>query len=128
MLYVSPARNHPLATANKIIGLGFLPGLLHAWYIIAITPDPTYIQLEQDAERGDGGGHVTYYYVQHTQPRYKPQGRQGGDYGTVNSTPNAQFPATQEGFVQPPRAQAGPSDETPPTYQQAVGDNKVQHP
>ena len=106
-------------------GLGFLPGLVHAWYIIASTPDPTYSELSQDPEQG----RVTYYYVQ-TQPHYGPQGRQGG-YGTVNSTPNAQFPSQQAGFVQPPsqqQQQAGPSDEVPPTYQQAVGDNKVQHP
>lgn len=112
--------------SNKCAGLGFLPGLLHAWYIIAVTPDPTYIQLE-DTERGQGG-HVTYYYVQ-TQGQPK--------YGTVNSTPNSQFPNQQQGFVQPPAAgaaHAGSSSEAadavpPPSYQQAVGsDNKVQHP
>jgi hypothetical protein len=110
---------------TALTGLGFLPGLLHAWYIIAITPDPTYMQLE-DPEQG----HVTYYYVQTTgQPRY----------GTVNSTPNSQFPNQQEGFVQPPakpstrpppqQPEAGGSSEpAPPSYQQAVGDHKVQHP
>ncbi|KAF2162641.1 hypothetical protein M409DRAFT_68946 [Zasmidium cellare ATCC 36951] len=111
--------------------LGFLPGLLHAWYIIAITPEPTYEQLaQQDAERGT----VTYYYVQ-SQPAYAPQ--QGGSsqrgYGTVNnSTPNSQFPAQQQGVVPQP-AQApkagGSSEEVPPSYQQAVaGDNKIQGP
>ncbi|KAK4494754.1 hypothetical protein PRZ48_014110 [Zasmidium cellare] len=110
--------------------LGFLPGLLHAWYIIAITPDPTYEQLaQQDAERGT----VTYYYVQ-SQPAYAPQ--QGGSsqrgYGTVNSTPNQQFPAQQQGVVPQP-AQApkagGSGEEVPPSYQQAVaGDNKIQGP
>ncbi|KAK3715009.1 hypothetical protein LTR37_007499 [Vermiconidia calcicola] len=105
--------------------LGFLPGLLHAWYIISLTPDPTYTEVSQDAEQG----HVTYYYVQQ-QPHYgSQQGRpaQGG-YGTVNNTPNAQFPSQQQGFVQPPAPQAGSSEEVPPTYQQAVGDNKVQKP
>jgi hypothetical protein len=112
--------------------LGFLPGLLHAWYIIAITPEPTYVQLSDDAEHGNRG-HVTYYFVQ-DQTRYAPQGApqgkpQQGGYGTVNSAPNSQFPPTQDGFVQPPQAQAGPSsEETPPTYQQAVGDHKVQNP
>ena len=108
-------------------GLGFLPGLLHAWYIIAVTPDPTYMELE-DPEQG----HVTFYYVQtQGQPRY----------GTVNSTPDSQFPNQQQGFVQPPpkpstqappppqQPQAGGSSEpAPPSYQQAVGDHKVQHP
>ena len=75
---------------------------------------------------------MTYYYVEHRQPQYKPQGRQGQGYGTANNTPNAQFPVRQEGFVRPPQQQqqqqAGPSEEVPPSYQQVVGDNKVQHP
>lgn len=120
-------------------GLGFLPGLLHAWYIIATYPDATYAQVaQQDPE----GGNVTYYYVQQGQPRYAAQGGQR-QYGTVNSTPNAQFPHQQQGFVQPkpqpspaatqPQAdapeQGSSSTETPPSYAQAVaGDNKLQHP
>lgn len=95
--------------------LGFLPGLLHAWYIIAVTPDPTYEEL-QDAEQG----RVTYYYVAPQQPR---------GYGTVvNSTPGSQFP--QASGQPQPQQQAGSSQrqDVPPTYQQAVGDNKVQKP
>lgn len=135
MRYV-PSQTHSLAPSDTPLVLGFLPGLLHAWYIISVTPDPAYEHLaQQDAERGN----VTYYYVQTAgQPRYAPQ--QGGQrqYGTVNSTPNAQFPgAQQQGFVQPKAApsqqpaqsQAGPSQEVPPTYAQAVsGDNKIQGP
>ncbi|USW57223.1 Putative proteolipid membrane potential modulator [Septoria linicola] len=119
--------------------LAYLPGLLHAWYIISVTPDPTYEQVAQhDAEQGT----VTYYYVQtNGQPQYAPQqgGRQqGASYGTVNaSAPNAQFPRQQTkpqpapapSAVQP--SQAGPSngdDAPPPSYQQATGDNKVQGP
>ncbi|KAF2488119.1 hypothetical protein BDY17DRAFT_320620 [Neohortaea acidophila] len=97
--------------------LGFLPGLIHAWYIIAVTPDPTYVQLPQDAEQG----RVTYYYVQ-TGPHYgttAQPGQQG--YGTTQSAaPNA------SGSTQP--AQAASREEVPPTYQQAVGDHKVQKP
>ncbi|KAK4618854.1 Plasma membrane proteolipid 3 [Fulvia fulva] len=127
--------------------LGFLPGLLHAWYIIAVYPEPTYEEVaQQDAERGT----VTYYYVQQGAPRYGPQGGQQGDYGTVNSTTNSQFPGQQAGFVQPqqpktkkqathphanrpqapePQSLAGPSGEVPPSYAQAVaGDHKVQGP
>ncbi|KAK5136583.1 hypothetical protein LTR08_002597 [Meristemomyces frigidus] len=113
--------------------LGFLPGLFHAWYIIATNPDDTYDELPQDAERNGGDGTVTYYYVQQAQPQHPrsapPRKQQG--YGTVNSsTPNAQFPGGQQsGFVQP---QVGPSssggEEVPPTYQQAVGDHKAQGP
>lgn len=105
--------------------LGVLPGLLHAWYIIAITPDPTYEQVPaDDAERG----HVTHYHV-HGQPQYAPGGgRAQQGYGTVSNAPNSQFPGQQNGFVQPP-PQAGSSDQAPPSYTQAVqGDNKVQGP
>ncbi|KAK5121528.1 hypothetical protein LTR85_005361 [Meristemomyces frigidus] len=133
-----------LCSADSLINLclcclGFLPGLLHAWYIIATNPEPTYDQLNQDPERGDGT--VTYYYVQQSGPQYAPSSQAGPrraapkqqrGYGTVNSTPNAQFPGGQQsGFVQPPGAQPGPNsgEEVPPTYQQAVqGDHKVQGP
>jgi hypothetical protein len=110
--------------------LGFLPGLFHAWYIIASSPDPTYEHVE-DQEQGNGN--VTYYYVQ-GQPQYAPAGqrtRQQG-YGTVNSNaPNAQFPGQQNGFVGPsaptPAESSRPSTDVPPTYAQAVqGDHKVQ--
>ncbi|EMC91817.1 hypothetical protein BAUCODRAFT_116849 [Baudoinia panamericana UAMH 10762] len=123
-----------LCSADSLINLalcclGFLPGLLHAWYIIAVTPDPTYSDLpQQDPERGyggGGGGNVTYYYVQQ-------DGGHPRSYGTVGPAPSTQFPHQQQGgFVQPPPPQqqvgGSRSEETPPTYQQAVqGDNKVQ--
>ncbi|KAL9597133.1 MAG: hypothetical protein Q9219_005355 [cf. Caloplaca sp. 3 TL-2023] len=42
--------------------LGFIPGLLHAWYVIAKYPDPS--DEYEDLENGRGQrGHVTYYYV-----------------------------------------------------------------
>jgi hypothetical protein len=108
--------------------LGVLPGLLHAWYIIAVSPDPTYEQVNDEEQ-----GNVTYYYVQ-GQPQYAPGGqrtRQQG-YGTVNNiTPSAQFPGQQNGFVGPPAPtpaeSSRPSTDVPPTYAQAVqGDHKVQ--
>jgi len=55
--------------------LGFLPGLLHAWYIISSYPDPGYEQVQQE-ER--------VVYVVH-----------GTQYGTV--TPQGQFPGQQSG-------------------------------
>jgi len=109
--------------------LGFLPGLFHAWYIIAVSPDPTYEQVNDEEQ-----GNVTYYYVQ-GQPQYAPGGqhtRQQG-YGTVsNNRPDAQFPGQQNGFVSGPSAptpaeSSRPSTDVPPTYAQAVqGDHKVQ--
>ncbi|EME78640.1 uncharacterized protein MYCFIDRAFT_78350 [Pseudocercospora fijiensis CIRAD86] len=112
--------------------LAYLPGLLHAWYIIAITPDPTYEQVAQhDAERGT----ITYYYVQTDAPRYAPKPPRGGqprNYGTASSAaaPNAQFPQPQpQPQPAPIQAEAGPSDDAPPpSYQQATGDNKIQGP
>nr|POE71915.1 plasma membrane proteolipid 3 [Quercus suber] len=130
-----------LCSADSLINialccLGFIPGLLHAWYIIAVTPDPTYEQVPQDPE----GGHVTYYYVQQGQP----QPRDPHGYGTVSdgrvaykAVPNQQFPAPRQGqgFVQPPppatqSQAAGPSSgDVPPAYTDVVqGDHKVQNP
>ncbi|KAF2754614.1 UPF0057-domain-containing protein [Pseudovirgaria hyperparasitica] len=124
--------------------LGFLPGLLHAWYIIVSYPDE-YEQAPQDAEGGSGT--VTYYYVQGgSAPRHHHQQQrpaQGG-YGTVNSQPSQQFPGQQAGAYYPknqahaPQAQQGPGPvdgpsnggaalPPPPSYADAVkGDNKIQ--
>ncbi|KAK0311530.1 hypothetical protein LTR01_003526 [Friedmanniomyces endolithicus] len=113
--------------------LGFLPGLLHAWYIISIIPDPTYEEVaQQDPERG-GNGTVTYYYVQQDQPQNAPKiNGAPRAYGTVSATPNGQFPQSQgqQGFVQPASSSTAPNgEEVPPSYQQAVqGDHKVQRP
>lgn len=129
---LSPPSKLPKTHTNNHAVLGFLPGLLHAWYIIAITPDPTYEQVP-DSEQGN----VTYYYVQgQGQPQYAPGGRPQQSYGTVASAPSNQFPGHQSGFVQPSNAAAstpGPSnganEEVPPSYQQAVsGDHKIQGP
>lgn len=110
--------------------LGFLPGLFHAWYIIATYPEPTYSEVPQDVEDGNGRP-VTYYYVQQPQggPQYARQGgapapKQGGSarvgggqrgYGTVS-----------QGEASGSGAPVGGQEEVPPTYQQAMGDHKVQ--
>lgn len=121
--------------------LGFLPGLLHAWYIISVYPEPTY---EQVAQQDPEDGRVTYYYVEGGQSGQAPV--QGGSrnqqrsYGTVGSSaPTRQFPGQQNGTM--PGAQqykqnqamvAGgessrPANEIPPTYDEAVqGDHKIQ--
>ncbi|KAF2765230.1 UPF0057-domain-containing protein [Teratosphaeria nubilosa] len=99
--------------------LGFLPGLLHAWYIIVITPDSTYEPL--DPEQGHGqAGVVTYYYVQQGQPLYSSSAAHTQpNYGAV-----APAPASTAAGPRP----AG-REEVPPTYDQAIkGDNKVQGP
>ena len=124
--YLYPIYSNTSLTFSLV--LGFLPGLFHAWYIIAVTPDPTYEQVNDEEQ-----GNVTYYYVQ-GQPQYAPGGqrtRQQG-YGTVsNNRPDAQFPGQQNGFVGPsaptPAESSRPSTDVPPSYAQAVqGDHKIQ--
>ncbi|TVY91939.1 Plasma membrane proteolipid [Lachnellula willkommii] len=111
--------------------LGFIPGLLHAWYIIAKFPEYDYDSLPQDAEEG----RVTYVIVT------SPNGRktrvpasnvrpgQQSAYGTTapmappvhqdqNGTWNNNGAEGSSGGAVPP---------TPPTYAEAVkGDHKVQ--
>ncbi|KAI9736438.1 MAG: hypothetical protein M1818_006172 [Claussenomyces sp. TS43310] len=114
--------------------LGFLPGLLHAWYIIARYPDPAgYDAVPQDAE---GGGRVTYVYVegpsqQQPQPRQQQQPKNqtrntmnpGGapDYGTTAPVAH-NLRQGQDGAWNAEGSAAAP----PPSYEHAVGDHKVQ--
>ncbi|KAH0491895.1 hypothetical protein TgHK011_003297 [Trichoderma gracile] len=121
--------------------LGFIPGLLHAWYIIAKFPEPPY---EYDAvpsnERDGGGGgrhgsnRVTYVYVQsppgphHQQP--KPQDGNGRmNYGTT-SQPQHNGPSPQPQQHGVTGSGEGSSDHhqgVPPSYAEVVaGDHKVQ--
>lgn len=108
--------------------LGFLPGLLHAWYIIAYHPDlETYDVLPQDSERGNRN-HVTYIYVQ--TDGSAPQ-RQAQGYGTVKPMEAPQQQQHQNGtWGQGSSAVDGNGEGSalpPPTYAQAVtGDHKVQ--
>ncbi|KAK6363806.1 hypothetical protein TWF730_001216 [Orbilia blumenaviensis] len=70
-----------VCSADSIINiallcLGYLPGLLHAWYIIAKYPDP----YNYNYEPIEGGNQRVYYYTatypsvaSHSQPSYAPQ-------------------------------------------------------
>ena len=110
--------------------LGYLPGLLHAWYIIAKYPDGEgYEAIAPDAEAGSGdGGRVTYYYVTREEERVGAgrggvSGREGG-YGGVG----------QGGVPVGGRREGGQGvgeglsrGAVPPSYDDAVkGDHKVQ--
>jgi len=141
-----------LCSADSLINialccLGFLPGLLHAWYIILQNPDPydAYNQVP-DGERANGDGRATYYVITHEQPA----GRAGAtNYGTVGSQPsNGQFPGQQQSGITnqnkpkkgnapsqgsgAPQGGQGSSSQPegpPPTYADVIkGDNKVQGP
>lgn len=111
--------------------LGFLPGLLHAWYIIAKFPENDYEHVPQDTE-----SHRVQYVVirgpdgnQHRVPRDNTRQSQG--YGTtapminppVNQAPNG----TWNNNPAPVQGNSSGEAPVPPSYADAVkGDNKVQ--
>ncbi|KAF7554532.1 hypothetical protein G7Z17_g2842 [Cylindrodendrum hubeiense] len=117
--------------------LGYIPGLLHSWYIIAKFPEPAYEYeaLPQDRE----GGRVTYVYVQcpqgqqqhqqHQQHSQQPklQSPHGMNYGTQSAEAANPAPPPQEHGIT--NAGEGSSDHqgVPPSYAEVVaGDNKIQ--
>ncbi|KAL2006307.1 hypothetical protein VTN00DRAFT_9961 [Thermoascus crustaceus] len=132
-----------ICTADSIINLalcclGYVPGLLHSWYIILKYPEPEFEEYEPlDAE---GGGRVTYYYVSHQPPPPPPPHpghQQQRAYGAIDpdqpphvpSGTRPAYPPTQ----QPYEGMGGSSDQhpadgrPPPTYAEAVrGDHKIQ--
>lgn len=115
--------------------LGYLPGLIHAWYIIAKYPESDY---EPVPDSESGTARVTYYYVDVGGSQQQRQQRQQG-YGT-NATgapakagrPQQQrLPGQQEGQTVGGTAAGASSSATapvpPPSYSEAVaGDHKVQ--
>ena len=120
-----------LCSADSFINLalcclGFVPGLLHAWYIISKYPETDYDRLPQD---GGERGTVTYYYVSD-----RPGGertRQNKGYGaTDRMQASPQQGAAIKGGPQAASGEtAGESSAggVPPSYDQAVmGDHKVQ--
>lgn len=123
-----------ICSADSIINillccLGFIPGLFHAWYIIAKFPEPPY---EYEALPNDReGGRVTYVYVQSPhgsgcngqQQQPRPQG--GMNYGTQAQN-QSQGQQQQHGVT---GAGEGGSNGggVPPSYAEVVaGDHKVQ--
>ncbi|KFY54027.1 hypothetical protein V496_07335 [Pseudogymnoascus sp. VKM F-4515 (FW-2607)] len=129
-----------LCSADSLINillcmLGFIPGLLHAWYIIAKNPElESYDALPQDAE---AGSRVTYIYVQTdgSGPRQQQQNqqREPQGYGTVKPMDAPQLQQHQNGTWgqgSAPHEDGEGSHPAPPTYAQAVtgatGDHKVQ--
>ncbi|WYZ46068.1 hypothetical protein EsH8_IX_000293 [Colletotrichum jinshuiense] len=134
-----------LCSADSLINillclLGYIPGLIHAWYIIAKFPEPEYEyeSVPQDRE----GGRVTYVFVhgnghgngngpysQQPQQQPRPSHSKGNvSYGTTNnnSAGSSQPPPPQQ--QQHEGAGEGSSDgAVPPSYAEVVaGDNKIQ--
>ncbi|KAI1386449.1 uncharacterized protein F4822DRAFT_410098 [Hypoxylon trugodes] len=113
-----------LCSADSIINillcvLGYIPGLIHSWYIISKFPEA--YEYDPTPEDREGGGRVTYVFVQQpeSQPRPKPSNNSSQpNYGTNGGASSVAGPANGEG------SHGGPA---PPTYAEAVkGDNKVQ--
>lgn len=115
-----------LCSADSVINialcmLGFIPGLIHSWYIITSTPDEheryeyQRIAGSTDLERGSARGASVYYNQmpgQHLggQPQHRPQIQPQSGYGTLNQ-----------------EQASGSNDTVPPSYDEAVqGDHKIQ--
>ncbi|KAI1292689.1 hypothetical protein F5Y03DRAFT_17607 [Xylaria venustula] len=133
-----------LCSADSIINillcvLGYIPGLLHAWYIIAKFPDSThdYERVPQDYENGHGHGHghggrgrVTYVIVPTPQPHQQQHAKhsnQQTNYGTAAGS-SSSHPAQQtEAGGSSSGGDNNNNDRAPPTYAEAVkGDHKIQ--
>jgi len=137
-----------ICSADSIINillcmLGYIPGLIHAWYIIAKFPEPDYEYA--DATYNERGERV-YVFVHdghpgrghgHGRQQQQPKPTNNMSYGTAGagsgSSSNA-APAAKLGSSAPAPAlqdgREGSSDGAgapPPSYAQVVsGDNKVQ--
>jgi len=130
-----------LCSADSLINiclccLGYLPGLIHAWYIIARNPEREYDYEPIDNERGE---RVTYYYVSHTgngNRQYGTQGRQPKPQQPkpqqppgIRTAPSATPPAgpSQGANVEAGPSQGGDDGAAPPPYSDVVkGDHKLQ--
>ncbi|KAI0889019.1 putative stress response RCI peptide [Annulohypoxylon maeteangense] len=122
-----------LCSADSIINillcmLGYLPGLIHSWYIISKFPELYEYEAAtpQDAESGAGNGRVTYVFVSHPPqserpPQATPQSPTHANYGTASNPGSSSTAAAGAG------SSNGHHDPAPPTYAEAVkGDHKVQ--
>ncbi|CAL3967142.1 hypothetical protein PZA11_003542 [Diplocarpon coronariae] len=109
--------------------LGFIPGLLHAWYIIAKFPEHDYHSIPADAE----GGRVTYIVVdgngtrRSAKPIVRPQqqGITSAGYGTT--APMAPPVHQDQNGTWSNNAEGSSGGAVPPSYSEAVkGDHKIQ--
>ncbi|OHW98765.1 stress response rci [Colletotrichum incanum] len=139
-----------LCSADSLINillclLGYIPGLIHAWYIIAKFPEPDY-EYESVPQQDREGGRVTYVFVHgngngpHTQqPQQQPRPSQHNNkgnlsYGTTNHNSSVAAGGSSRPQPQQPQqyqnqgAGEGSSDgAVPPSYAEVVaGDNKIQ--
>ncbi|OIW28595.1 UPF0057-domain-containing protein [Coniochaeta ligniaria NRRL 30616] len=114
--------------------LGYIPGTIHAWYIIAKYPEPgyDYEPLEQDAEgrvyvivrEGGRPHHTAQGQQQQPKPNKKPgQPNANMSYGTTGAPSAASAGQPQQDGGEGSSEGHPP----PPSYAQVVaGDHKVQ--
>lgn len=134
-----------ICSADSVINillcvLGFLPGLLHAWYIIAKFPEPDYSNYERVGDSENG--RVTYIVVSQDEngrrsQQQRPRGQQGqpkpARQGNMNygTSPPGNGAGSSSAAPRQGRGNGGEgsSDDQapPPSYAQVVmGDNKIQ--
>jgi len=132
-----------ICSADSIINilllvLGYLPGLIHAWYIIAKFPDADYeyeALPRQDAE----GGRVRYIIIDRTNNNSNAKPQQGPNYGTQggggrsnqqqyrSQAPASASAAPQQHGVTNAHGEGSSDGQVPPSYADVVaGDNKIQ--
>ncbi|KAK6531524.1 hypothetical protein TWF281_008321 [Arthrobotrys megalospora] len=119
-----------VCSADSIINiallcLGYLPGLLHAWYIIAKYPDPYSYSYEPI----EGGNQRVYYYTatypsvaSHTQPSYAPQQQHGCHHHHQQGQNRPQSPRPQTGPQNYGTTPATSSSPSRPVTETAVAD------
>ena len=102
--------------------LGYVPGLIHAWYIIASHPEADYdYEPIDDAENQ----RVTYIVVQEGNGR-RNYGTQGQGQGQ-RQQPKPQVPEHSRPAQGPSTGAGSGENGAPPSYSEVVkGDNKVQ--
>ncbi|PFH63167.1 hypothetical protein XA68_17276 [Ophiocordyceps unilateralis] len=107
--------------------LGYIPGLLHAWYIIAKFPDGSWDGPPHEHE----AGRVTYVYVQPPEScrrSQQPRPHGGMNYGTQSAPrPQHQSSSQEEHGVAAAGSSSNNTRGVPPSYAEVVaGDHKVQ--
>ncbi|KAL6719302.1 hypothetical protein ACLMJK_003541 [Lecanora helva] len=124
-----------ICTADSVINillctLGYIPGLLHAWYIISLYPEPSDYEYQTIPSDQGENGRVTYYYVNHRPSDASLRPPQGHTQGPQSPQPQRGYGTTEAPAMPPPqqqRAEGSFQGGVPPSYEQAIsGDHKVQ--
>lgn len=115
--------------------LGYVPGLIHAWYIIAKFPDEDYDYdtiPQHDSEGGRAGyrgGERVRYIIVDRAPGHNAKSQQNPNYGTQQggrTQAPARGPAPQQHGVT--NGEGSADGAVPPSYAEVVaGDHKVQN-